>query len=196
VKKLVFAASSAAALLLGCASVPRKVDLPAAVETKTIGPDDAFEIRIVGEDKLPIGFTVAPDGTVDLPYISRLKVAGLEPQQLAALVRQRLIDAQILRDPSVSVSVKEYRSKKVEVLGEVAKPSSLALEPGMTLLRAISQAGGFNSIADKGHVSIRRRLHDGSTKAATVSVDDITSNRLPDIPLQAGDTIYVGQRVF
>lgn len=195
-KKLVFAASSAAALLLGCASVPRKVDLPAAVETKTIGPDDAFEIRIVGEDKLPIGFTVAPDGTVDLPYISRLKVAGLEPQQLAALVRQRLIDAQILRDPSVSVSVKEYRSKKVEVLGEVAKPSSLALEPGMTLLRAISQAGGFNSIADKGHVSIRRRLHDGSTKAATVSVDDITSNRLPDIPLQAGDTIYVGQRVF
>lgn len=163
---------------------------------KTVGPDDLFEIRIVGEDKLPVAYTVAPDGTVDLPYIKRLKVAGLEPQQIAALVRDRLIAGQILVDPSVSVSVKEYRSKKVEVFGEVAKPSSLSLEPGMTLLRAISQAGGFNSIANKNNVTIRRRLRDGATKVVTVSVIDITENRMPDIPLQAGDTVFVGQRVF
>ena len=163
---------------------------------KTVGPDDVFEIRIVGEDKLPVSFTVAPDGTVDLPYVKRVKVAGLEPQQIAELVRDRLVAAEIMTDPNVSVAVKEYRSKKVEVFGEVSKPSSLSLEPGMTLLRAISQAGGFNTIADKNRVTIRRRLRDGSTKVVTVSVFDITENRIPDIPLQAGDTVFVEQRVF
>ncbi len=163
---------------------------------KTIGPDDIFEIRIVGEDKLPTMYTVAPDGTVDLPYIKRLKVSGLEPQQIAELVRDQLIAQQILGDPTVSISVKEYRSKKVEVFGEVLKPSSLSLEPGMTLLRAISQAGGFNTIADKNRVTLRRRLRDGSVKSVDVSVSDIADNRIQDVVLQAGDTVYVQQRVF
>ena len=176
-----------------CTPPPRPFDLPAAIEMKTIGPDDVFEIRIVGEDKLPTSFTVA---TVDLPYVKRLTVAGLEPQQIAQLVREKLIAGEFLQDPSVSVSVKEYRSKKVEVFGEVLKPSSLSLEPGMTLLRAISQAGGFNTIADKNRVTLRRRLRDGSVKVVTVSVVDITENRLPDVVLQAGDTVFVLQRVF
>jgi polysaccharide export outer membrane protein len=192
-----FVAVALAGVLLGaCPAPPRPFDLPPAVEMKTVGPDDIFEIRIVGEDKLPTQYTVAPDGTVDLPYVKRVKVAGLEPQQIAELVRNKLMSEQILSDPNVSVSVKEYRSKKVEVFGEVLKPSSLALEPGMTLLRAISQAGGFNTIADKNRVTLRRRLRDGSVKVVTVSVGDITENRIPDIVLQAGDTVFVNQRVF
>ena len=186
----------AGALSGACSPPPRPFDLPPAVEMKTVGPDDIFEIRIVGEDKLPTVYTVSPDGTVDLPYVKRVKVAGLEPQQIAEVVRNKLISDQILSDPNVSVSVKEYRSKKVEVFGEVLKPSSLSLEPGMTLLRAISQAGGFNTIADKNRVTLRRRLRDGSVKVVTVSVGDITENRIPDIVLQAGDTVFVNQRVF
>lgn len=174
---------------------PRSVDLPPPVEATTIGVGDVFELRIVGEDKLPSTFTVAPDGTVDFPYVKRLKVAGLEPQELAELVRAKLMEGQILTDPSVSVSIKEYNSKRVEVLGEVQKPGSLPLQPGMTLLRAISMAGGFNSIADKDQVTIRRKSG-GKTVAATVSVEDIMENKIPDVPLQAGDSINVAQRVF
>lgn len=173
----------------------RSVDLPPPVEATTIGVGDVFELRIVGEDKLPSTFTVAPDGTVDFPYVKRLKVAGLEPQELAELVRAKLMEGQILTDPSVSVSIKEYNSKRVEVLGEVQKPGSLPLQPGMTLLRAISMAGGFNSIADKDQVTIRRKSG-GKTVAATVSVEDIMENKIPDVPLQAGDSINVAQRVF
>ncbi len=154
-----------------------------------------FELHVVGEDKLPVLFTVARDGTADIPYIQRLRVVGLEPQQVAELVRQRLVEEQILLRPSVSVSVKEYNSKRVVVMGEVQRPGSLALEPSMTLLRAISMAGGFTGMADRGKVVLRRKVGD-SVRVVRVSVDDIVSNAIPDVPLQTGDSVHVEQRVF
>ncbi|MEO7328380.1 MAG: polysaccharide biosynthesis/export family protein [Minicystis sp.] len=183
--------------LAACSSAPpRPIDLPPPSEATNFGVGDVFEMRIVGEDKLPTAFTVAPDGTVDLPYVKRIKVLGLEPQEVAELVRARLVEKEILTDPSVSVNIKEYNSKRIEVLGEVQKPGSLAIQPGMTLLRAISLSGGFNSIANKGKVTIRRHVRGGGVKAATVSVEDIILNKIPDPPLQAGDSINVEQRVF
>jgi polysaccharide export outer membrane protein len=171
------------------------VDLPPPVTATRIGVGDVFELRIVGEEKLPVTYTVAPDGTVDLPYIKRVKVDGLEPQELAATVRAKLIEQQILNDPSVSISVKEYNSQRVEVLGEVQKPGSIPLVPGMKLLRAIAMAGGFNALANKNRVVLRRRVQ-GGTKVVNVRVEDIIDNRIPDVQLQAGDSINVEQRVF
>ncbi|MDC3959463.1 polysaccharide biosynthesis/export family protein [Polyangium jinanense] len=182
-------------MFVACGGRPRPADLPAPVSNATIGVGDVFEMRIVREDNLPTAFTVAPDGTVDLPYIKRLKVAGLEPQQIAEAVRKRLVDDEILTDPIVSVSVKEYNSKRVEVLGEVQRAGSLRFEPGMTLLRAISLAGGFNQMAARDKVTIRRQVGD-KTRAAIVSVEDIIDNAIPDVPLQAGDSINIPQRVW
>lgn len=182
--------------LVHCAGRPRgAVDLPPPVESTTIGAGDLFALMIVGEDKLPKEFRVAPDGTVDLPYIHRVRVAGLEPQEIAELVRRQLIDQQILRDPSVSVDIKEYNSKRVTVLGQVQKPGSFPLTPGFTLVQAISTAGGFNSIANRDRVNVTRKTGNIS-RTAVVSVDAITDGSQPDIPLQAGDTIFVVERIF
>jgi polysaccharide export outer membrane protein len=178
-----------------CGPPPRPLELPAPIEVTTLGVGDVFELRIVGEEKLPVSFTVAPDGTCDLPYIKRVEVAGLEPQQLSALVRKKLVEGAILVDPSVSVSMKEYNSKRVEVIGEVSKPGSIPLAPGMTLLRAITIAGGFTNMARKGEVTIRRKVKTG-TKAAAISVESILDNSIPDPLLQAGDSIFVPQRAF
>jgi polysaccharide biosynthesis/export protein VpsN len=183
------------ALAAACGPPPQPLRLPAPIEVTTLGVGDVFEIRIVGEDKLPVAYTVAPDGTVDLPYVKRMRIAGLEPQELAEAVRNKLVEREILRDPSVSVSVKEYNSKRVEVMGEVQRPGSLPLVPGMTLLRAITIAGGFNALAKRSVVTVRRRVR-GGTQAASVSVDDIIDNRIPDPLLQAGDSINVPQKVF
>jgi protein involved in polysaccharide export with SLBB domain len=186
----------AALVTEACAPVPlHALELPSPVEVTTLGVGDVFEVRIVGEVALPVSFTVAPDGTVDLPYIKRVQVAGLEPQELSELIRKKLVEREVLADPSVSVSMKEYNSKRIEIMGEVLKPGSVPLVPGMTLLRAIVISGGFSAMAKKGEVTIRRKVK-GGTRAASVSVDDIIANRIPDPLLQAGDSVYVPQKVF
>jgi polysaccharide export outer membrane protein len=180
----------------GCAGRPRsRINLPAPVESTTIGVGDVFSMSIVGEDKLAKEYRVAPDGTVDLPYIHRVQVAGLEPQELVDLIRKKLVDENILSDPSVAVDVREYNSKRVVVLGQVQKPGSFPLTPGFTLIQAISQAGGFNSIANRDRINLTRKTGKQS-RTIVLSVDAITDGSLPDIPLQAGDTIFVTERVF
>jgi len=184
------------ALASGCAGRPKsRVNLPAPVESTTIGSGDLFSLTIVGEDKLPKEFRVAPDGSVDLPYIHRVQVAGLEPQEIADLVRKKLVEGDVLRDPSVAVDVKEYNSKRVVVLGQVQKPGSFPLTPGFTLIQAISQAGGFNSIANRDRVNLTRK-NGKQARTIILSADAITDGSLPDIPLQSGDTIFVTERVF
>jgi protein involved in polysaccharide export with SLBB domain len=181
---------------LGCAGRPKtRVNLPPPVESTTIGAGDVFVLTIVGEDKLPKEFRVAPDGTVDLPYIHRVQVAGLEPQELADVIRKRLVEEEILRDPSVAIDVKEYNSKRVVVLGQVQKPGSFPLTPGFTFIQAISLAGGFNSIANRDRVNLTRK-NGKAARTIVLSADAITDGSLPDIPLQAGDTIFVTERIF
>jgi len=184
------------AVLAGCAGRPQsRINLPLPVESTTVGAGDAFVLTIVGEEKLPKEFRVAPDGTVDLPYIHRVQVAGLEPQEIAALVRKKLIEGDILRDPSVAIDVKEYNSKRVVVLGQVQKPGSFPLTPGFTLIQAISQAGGFSSLANRDRINLTRRTGNQS-RTIILSVDAITDGSLPDLPLQSGDTIFVTERIF
>src|SRR5882672_2513420 len=183
-------------LVAACAGRPHsRVDLPPPVESTTIGAGDVFFLTVVGEDKLPKEFRVAPDGTVDLPYIHRVQVAGLEPQEIAALVRKKLVEGDVLRDPSVAIDVKEYNSKRVVVLGQVQKPGSFPLIPGFTFIQAISLAGGFNPMANRDRVTLTRRTGKDS-RTIILSADAITDGSLPDFQLQAGDTIFVGERLF
>jgi polysaccharide export outer membrane protein len=152
---------------------------------------DELTLKIAQAKDVPTEFQVAPDGTISVAYVGEVKVEGLEPQEIQAAVRNKLVAAEIYSDPQVTVFVKVYRSKKVTVIGQVKKPDSYPLEPGMSLLRAVSLAGGFTELADEGSVTIRRKMKDGSTKIVTVDVDDIIANRIADVPLQSGDSINV-----
>src|SRR5690349_20780785 len=91
--------------LAGCTHTARPVDLPAPYDTTTIGVGDVFELRIVGEDKVPTNFKVASDGTAMLPLVKRVKVAGLEPQALEDIVVDKLKADGQLADPVVTVKV-------------------------------------------------------------------------------------------
>ena len=169
--------------------------LSAATRNTTLGPGDVFRMEIVGEKDLPTEFQVAADGSVSFPYIHELDVAGLEPQMLAKKIREKLIAEDILTDPSVVVTVTEYRSKTVTVLGQVQKPGSFALAPGMTLLQAVSMAGGFTSIAQKNRVNLTR-VTEGKAATVIVNMELIYEGSSDDILLQSGDSIYVNERVF
>jgi protein involved in polysaccharide export with SLBB domain len=181
---------------LACSHTAVPVNLPPPYDTTALGIGDVFELRIVGEDRLPINFKVDSDGTVMLPLAKRVKVVGLEPQRVEDLVVQKLKDEGQLTDPVVTIKVLEYNSKRIEIIGEVQKSGSFPLEPKMSLLRLIALAGGFNAMAKRDKVSIRRQLRDGSVQAAEVNVEDIMANAIPDVPLQAGDSITVPQRAY
>ena len=195
VKRILILALLAA--LLGCAPKAdnSRARLPAPVESTTVGAGDALTIEVVGEKDLPVEYEVASDGTVVIPYIDRVQVAGLEPQQIAAAIRKRLIEEKILDDPNVLVRVKAYNSKRITVLGQVQKPGSFPLSPGMTLIHVISLAGGMTAIANGDWVNLSRKTKKG-TLTVVLSVDAIIDGRSPDIPLQAGDQVYVHERVF
>jgi polysaccharide export outer membrane protein len=105
------------------------------------------------------------------------------------------MDQKILTDPSVVISIKEYSSKRVTVLGQVQKPGSFPLTPGLTLVQAVSLAGGLTSIANKDRVNLTRRTKTG-THTVVISIDAIMEGRSADIPLQASDSIYIHERVF
>jgi polysaccharide biosynthesis/export protein VpsN len=187
-----------ACLTVACgASTPvRAPALAAPTERNVLAPGDVFTLEIAGEKDLPREYQVASDGTVDFPYLHTIHVADLEAQEVARLVRERLIEAKVLLDPSVVVQFREFASRHVTLLGQVAKPGSFQLVPGMSLIQAISQAGGLTAVANSDHVNLTRKTAKGQQQTVIVSVDAITEGKAPDIPLQAGDQIYVHERLF
>lgn len=172
------------------------MNLPPPSESSVLGPGDVFTLEIVGEKDLPKEYQVAADGTVDVPYIHTIRVAGLEAPEVARLVRKRLMEEKFLDDPSVIVQVKDYNSRRVTLLGQVAKPGSFPFTTSLTLIQAVSLAGGLTAIADADRVNVTRKGGDGRSYTAVVSVEAITEGESPDIPLQAGDQIFVHERMF
>jgi len=178
-----------------CRPEPKPVDLPPIEELNSVGAGDTFTLEIIGEKDLPTAYEVAPDGTVALPFINRVEVDGLEPQQISEKVRQALIAGQFFTNPVVVVSIKAFKSKQITVAGEVKEPNSFPYRPGMTLSTAIAKAGGMTTLARSYQVVLVRKTRDGSKKAI-VDYDAINNNEIADVPLQAGDKITVPQRAF
>ncbi len=194
---LVFCVALLGLCLAACGrNYPPPHNLPEPVVNQQVGPGDVLEVVIVGEEKLPHDYEIQPDGTLDFPYTPGIKVAGLEPHDVAKKVSEQLIEAKFLMRPQVQVKVKNYNSKKIQIIGQVAKPGPMPYQDGMTLVQAISAAGWFTPIADTNHLTLIRLTRDGKSVNATVSVDAITDNARPDVKLQQGDTIKVDQRLF
>ena len=145
---------------------------------------------------MPTEYRVQPDGSINFPYINKVMVAGLEPQDIVLTIGNKLKAAKILQDPQVSIVVKAYNSKKINIIGQVSRPGNLSFSEGMKLVEAISMSGWFTPMADSNHVLLTRQVTPTKTVTAVVSVDAITDGAQGDIPLQAGDTIKVAQRLF
>src|SRR5438128_113564 len=115
-----FSACALAGALSGCSSqfVGSASQLPVATASTSVGPGDIIEIQVVGEN-LPKEFRIQSDGSIDFPYLQRIYVAGLEPQDIVSLLRQRLMEAKVLVNPQISLLVRQYMSKKISVIGQV-----------------------------------------------------------------------------
>lgn len=182
---------------VGCSGGrPPPPQLPPIEISGRVGAGDKLEISVVGEKDLPPEYPIYSDGTIEFPYLAPIKVEGMEPQQIAGVVRAKLIEAKILTNPQVRVAVKQYASRKVNVIGQVQKPGPVIWFEGITLFDAISQAGGFTALADQNHVQLTRRLGTGKLVRVEVSVPAIADGAQNDIPLSPDDKIFVDAKVF
>lgn len=185
------------AALLACSSAPVKPpNLPPPMETSSLGPGDVFEVMVYDEPAMSKPYKVAPNGTIDFPLLGTLEVEGKEAQEIADLIKTALKEKQILKSPSVSVLVKEVNSKKVAVFGQVQKPGQFPMTEGMSVVQAVSLAGGFTAIADRDRVTLNRKVSAKKVVRVVFSVAAITEGKMNDILLQAGDTLYVEERAF
>ena len=183
---------------LGCAGRDRGFDVPAsasAPQDMTLGPGDTFEVMVFEEKELSGKYRVADDGTINFPLIGPVQVGGNGPTVTAKAIEEALKAKQILRNPSVSIYVLEYASKRINVVGAVTHPGSLPWTAGMGVVQAISVAGGLTPLA-AGNDTIVTRQVAGQPKRYRVSVRRITEGQEPDFTLEAGDIVYVPERIF
>lgn len=159
----------------------------------TLGLDDVFEARVYGEADMSGVYRVASDGTISLPLVGRVQVAGMTPSEAGEALAAQL--AQYFRNPHVAVFVKEYNSKKVYVFGEVRNPGTFAFSPGMNIIQAITSAGGFEKLADKDATFVTR-LREGQEQRLRVSVKAIGEGRTANFQLEPGDIVYVPETYF
>ncbi len=168
---------------------------PPATDDTTLGPGDVFAVRVYGEEEMSGSHQVAPDGTINFPLLGAVKVIGMEPPQVAETLQTLLLERDLLRDPHVSVYVEQYVSKRVSVMGAVANPGTFPLETGMTVVEAISKAGGFSSLADRDGTVVTRKIGD-ETVRYRVPVAKVAKGQAKDIEVAAGDIIFVPERIF
>jgi polysaccharide export outer membrane protein len=157
----------------------------------TIGRQDLLEISVFDLPELDHTVRVADDGSITLPLLGRMIVAGLTKHTLEELIEEMLAERYV-RDPQVTIFVREYESKKIAVTGAVRNPGTYEMLGRRTLLEMISIAGGLDKDLGK-HIYILRRGADGVAKPIEVDLERLVYAADPTLnhTIAAGDIIYV-----
>jgi polysaccharide export outer membrane protein len=155
-----------------------------------IGAEDMLDISVWKEPDVSRVVPVRPDGRISLPLINDVQAAGSTPQQLAGAVAEKL--RKYLNEPQVTVIVTAINSQRVFVVGEVLRAGAFPLLPGMTVLQALSSAGGFTTFADVKKIHVLR-LRNGKHVELPFNYRDVLKGDNPDqnIKLEPGDTVVV-----
>ena len=155
-----------------------------------IGVQDVLSVVFWRDKEMSAEVVVRPDGKISLPMLNDVVAAGLTPEGLADVVSKAA--TKFVRDPGTTVIVKEIRSRKVYIIGEVVKTGTLQLASEMTVLQAIGESGGVVEGADKGDVIIVRN-EGGKERRFKFNYNEVVKGKNPqqNIRLLPGDTIIV-----
>lgn len=154
-----------------------------------IGAQDVLDINVWKEDQLTKTVPVRPDGKISLPLINDIQASGLTPIQLAMQITESL--KKFVTDPQVTVIVREINSQRVYLIGEVGHAGAYPLLPGMTVLQALSSAGGFTQFANIKKIYVLRSENGKQGKFPFNYKEALGSKADQNILLKAGDTIVI-----
>jgi polysaccharide biosynthesis/export protein len=166
--------------------------MPGANDTSyVIGPSDELNISVWENTDLSRVVPVRPDGMISLPLLNDVQAAGKTPMQLMKTIVEKLT-THGMKDPLVTVTVTAIRSQFIYVLGQVGKPGTFPMIPGMTVLQAIASAGGLGQFAKQTKIEIRRTENNQVTRLS-FNYKEVMKGVHPeqDILLKPNDTIVV-----
>lgn len=162
-----------------------------------IQPGDLIEITVFKEPDMSRTLRISGNGTVTFPLAGNLKMSELSVPEAENFLAVKLSD--YIKAPQVTIFIKEYGNKQIYVLGEVKKPGAIQLptERKLTVLEAITLAGGFTDIAAPDRTKVLRNAN-GQNQSIQVEISRITKqgDKSADIALEPNDTIFVPQSFF
>jgi polysaccharide export outer membrane protein len=155
-----------------------------------IGAQDVISVSVWKEAELTREVPVRPDGKISMPLLNDVQAAGLTPTQLAAQITVSL--KKFVADPQVTIIVTQINSQRIYILGEVTRAGAYPLLPQMTLLQALSSAGGFTIFANLKKIYLLRQ-ENGKQQKYPFDYKQVLAGKNSDqnIVLKAGDTIVV-----
>jgi polysaccharide export outer membrane protein len=176
-----------------------------AVDDYIVGANDVLTITVFDQPQLTGKYIVQADGTFTFPLLGRLKAGGLTMQALENELRERLVKGGFLKQPQVGVSVDQYRSQQIFMMGEVRQPGSLQFTGTMSIIEALARAGSTTDHA--GPEAVILRSASGATPPDAAAIERAQNSKDPNvirvnlqnlqgalsqnIELRAGDTVFV-----
>jgi protein involved in polysaccharide export with SLBB domain len=158
-----------------------------------LGPGDKIELTIFyGTEESKATYTLDASGQMEVRFIGNVSAGGKTPRIVQEEIRGRLADG-YLKDPVVSLTVVEINSLKCSVFGQVSHSGTVKFTPGMTIVEAIAQSGGFTPLARKNMVKVTRSL-DGKKETYKLPVELIAEGKRPNFPMMPGDEVFVPER--
>ncbi len=163
----------------------------------TLEPGDVVSVKVFQEPDLDRELRVSQEGDLYLPLIGKVEAQGRTIAAVEQTVREAY-DRDFLVNPQINIVVLKYQVRTVNVLGSVNQPQAVEYPPEqrLTILDAISRAGGFSRLADRRRVRLTRTLPGGRTENTTVNTDELMSGAKDPLILQKDDVIFVPERVL
>jgi len=161
------------------------------VRAYRIGPGDLLELRVFEVEGLSQTVRVEEDGTITLPLLGRVMVKGLTQEEVVQKLTD-LLQAKYVKNPQVTIFIREYKNQQVAVIGAVERSGNYELVGRRNLLQMISMAGGLTEMAGN-EVFILREGPDGQTSTVTIDLKDlmVNGNQELNVPIEPNDVISV-----
>ncbi len=182
--------------LWSCAQIPKEpqiskdIQSPKINDSYVIGTGDILDISLWRDDALMKQVIVLPDGKISYPLVGEVMAAGKTIAELKKDITNKLVD--YVPDPVILIEVKQSGSMIIYVTGRVIRSGHFPVNTNVTVLQAISMAGGLNPFAKRNKIKIFRQEGD-KTKVFFFNYDEVVDGKNLDqnIILKRGDVIVV-----
>ncbi len=163
---------------------------------------DLVHISVQGEPDVSVDRRVDGDGRINVPLLGDITVRDLSIAEAQKLISERYVAGEIFIRPEVVINVVEYSPKEIMVLGQVSTQGKVSFPPevgSISIVEAITKAGGFTRIGKADGVRVTRKGKEGAEQSFTVNVEKLIGGRADpgdSFFLQPGDVVFVPERVF